>query len=64
MAKKYECQNSACSLGGIENPGRFTGGISKEQLNALTGRPVDDMKSGADYGPGFCPNCGQKGAEI
>lgn len=64
MAKKYECHNPACVLGTVENPGRFTGGITKEALNVLTGKPVDDMKSGEDYGPGFCPNCGQKGTEI
>jgi len=63
MAKTYLCKNSACSLGTVGNPGRFSHGITKEQVNLLTGKPVDDLKSGEDYGPGFCPNCGQKGAE-
>jgi hypothetical protein len=33
-------------------------------VNILTGKPVDDLKSGEDYGQGVCPNCGQKGKEI
>jgi hypothetical protein len=64
MAKTYECNNPACSLGVVGQPGRFSGGISKEQVNILTGKPVDDLKSGEDYGQGVCPNCGQKGKEI
>ena len=63
MAKTYLCANAACSLGTVGNPGRFSGGITKEQLNVLTGKPVDDMKSGEDHGAGFCPNCGHKGTE-
>ena len=63
MAKTYLCENPACVLGTPGAPGRFTGGISKEQVNLLTGRPVDQLKSGDDYGPGFCPNCGAKGKE-
>lgn len=64
MAKEYECNNPACSLGTVGAPGRFTGGITKEQVNLLTGAPVDDLKSGSDYGPGVCPNCGKQGKEI
>lgn len=63
MAKTYLCTNKACVLGTPGEPGRFSGGISKEQVNLLTGKPVDDLKSGEDYGPGFCPNCGAQGKE-
>ncbi len=63
MAKTYVCSNKSCVLGTPGNPGRFSGGISKEQVHLMTGKPVDDLKSGEDYGAGFCPNCGQKGKE-
>jgi hypothetical protein len=62
--KKYECTNPACSLGTVGEPGRFTGGITNEQLHLLTGQPLEELKSGTDHGPGFCPNCGQKGKEL
>lgn len=64
MAKKYHCTNAGCTLGTVGNPGRFTGGITKEQVHLMTGTPVDTLKSGEDYGAGFCPNCGSKGAEF
>lgn len=57
----YECHNEACSSGSRVDPGRFTGGITKEQVNLLTGDPVENMVEGRDYGEGFCPTCGQKG---
>lgn len=61
--KLYRCENPACTLGTVANPGRFTGGITSEQVNVLTGRPVESLKKGEDYGDGFCPNCGQQGVE-
>ena len=64
MAKKYECKNAACTLGTVGEPGRFTGGITKEQVHLVTGKPVDSLNKDEDYGAGFCPNCGQKGAEL
>ena len=64
MAKKYECHNPACVLGTVGQPGRFTGGITKEQVNLLTGAPADALEKGKDYGDGICPNCGTKGEEI
>jgi hypothetical protein len=64
MAKKYLCENPACALGTVGNPGRFSGGIEKEQVHVLTGRPVEELKSGVDYGAGFCPNCSHKGTEA
>jgi hypothetical protein len=64
MAKKYECSNEHCSLGVVGQPGRFSGGITKEQVTLLTGQPAENLKSGEDYGQGFCPNCGAKGEEI
>lgn len=60
MAKKrYECRNPACTLGTVGNPGRFSGGITKEQATMLTGNPEPD-----DHGNGVCPNCGKPGKEI
>jgi hypothetical protein len=60
----YHCTNSACVLGSVKDPGRFTGGISAEQVNLRTGRPVEEMTRGVDYGEGFCPVCGEKGKPI
>lgn len=62
--KTYECRNDACVLGTRGVPGRFTGGITAEQVNVLTGRPVEHLKKGTGHGPGFCPNCGEKGEEV
>jgi hypothetical protein len=59
MAKTYECQNPACSLGAVGHPGRFTGGATKQFVAQLTGDP--DPKN---HGPGVCPNCGQPGKEA
>jgi hypothetical protein len=58
MAKTYECTNAACSLGTVGNPGRFTGGITKEQATLLTGDPDPE------HGAGVCPNCGKAGKEA
>ena len=63
MAKTYLCSNSACVLGTPGEPGRFSGGITADQVQLLTGKPADSLKKDEDYGAGFCPNCGQKGAE-
>lgn len=57
MAKTYECRNAKCSLGTAEQPGRFTGGLTKEGAAVLG---VDPGKAG----PGVCPNCGEKGREV
>lgn len=54
--KTYLCKNPACTLGTVGEPGRFSGGITKEQVTVLTGDP--DPK---DHGAGYCPNCGKKG---
>lgn len=54
----YICENPACSLGAVGEPGRFTGGITAEHVHILKGTPVDQVK---DYGDGYCPNCGAKG---
>lgn len=58
MAKTYQCENPACSLGAVGEPGRFGGGITKEQASLLTGDPDPE------YGNGICPNCGKPGKEI
>ena len=63
MAKKYVCKNPACVLGTPVSLGRFTGGITKEQVHLLTGKPADLLEKGVDYGEGFCPNCADKGEE-
>ena len=57
-SKTFECQNPACSLGTVGNPGRFTGGITRDQATMLTGDPE------AEHGAGVCPNCGKKGKEL
>lgn len=60
MAKQqYQCDNPACSLGTVGQPGVFTGGISKTQVTLLTGDPNPE-----DHGRGVCPNCGKPGKEI
>lgn len=60
----YECHNEACSSGSRVDPGRFTGGIAAEQVNLLTGAPVESLVEGKDYGEGFCPTCGEKGVST
>lgn len=62
--KLYECENSKCSLGSASEPGHFTGGITAEQANMLTGKPVETMVEGTDYGEGVCPNCATPGIEA
>lgn len=59
--KTYECTNKACSLGTVGSPGRFTGGITKDQLTILTGN--QEPKTG-EYGNGICPNCAKPGKEV
>ena len=59
MAKTYECTNPACTLGTVGAPGRFTGGITKDQVTLLTGNPEPE-----DHGAGVCPNCGKPGKEA
>lgn len=59
--KRYRCENPACSLGVVGSPGHFTGGSTASTVNVLTGRPVDSLVDGKDFGPGFCPNCGKPG---
>jgi hypothetical protein len=55
-AQVYLCHNPVCALGTHHQPGRFVGGITKEQATMLTGNPEPE------HGPGVCPNCGQAGA--
>jgi hypothetical protein len=52
----YVCENPACSLGAVGEPGHFTAGITKEQVTLLTGNPEPD-----DHGDGVCPNCAKPG---
>lgn len=61
--KIYLCKNAACSLGTVGNPGRFSGGITREQVTLLTGRPAEQLEKDKDYGAGVCPNCGKPGTE-
>lgn len=62
--KTYECRNKSCTLGTVGSRGRFTGGITPEQVTLLTGKPADQLTKGTDHGPGVCPNCGEKGTEV
>lgn len=57
----YECDNPACTLGSRKEPGLFTGGMTAEGVNLLTGEPVESLTEGKDFGEGICPNCGEKG---
>jgi hypothetical protein len=59
MAKLYECSNPACSLGTVGNPGKFSGGATKQHITTLTGEPEPE-----NYGDGVCPNCGKAGKEV
>jgi hypothetical protein len=54
----YLCGDAACTLGTVGQPGRFTGGITATQVAMVTGRPVDELIEGVDFGEGICPNCG------
>ncbi len=63
-ATVYECHNKACTLGTRQQPGRFTGGITADQVTLLTGAPAEHLEKGKDFGEGFCPNCGAKGKEA
>jgi hypothetical protein len=54
-ATVYVCENPVCTLGNLQQPGRFTGGITAEQATALSGDPE------AKHGDGVCPNCGKPG---
>lgn len=42
----------------------FTDGASAEGVNLLTGKPVESLEEGEDFGEGVCPNCGNKGEDI
>lgn len=59
--RRYRCENPACSLGAVGTPGHFTGGITAGQVNVLTGKPVEHLEDGKDFGDGVCPNCGKPG---
>lgn len=59
MAKTYQCENPACSLGAVGQPGTFAGGATKDQITLLTGDPEPK-----DHGAGVCPNCGKRGKET
>lgn len=58
--KMYRCDNVACTVGPRSEPGYFTGGITADQVHKLTGRPVEELVDGVDYGEGICPNCATK----
>jgi uncharacterized Zn finger protein (UPF0148 family) len=45
----------------LQQPGHFTGGVTAEQVSAVTGKPLDSLVEDKDFGTGFCPNCGTKG---
>jgi hypothetical protein len=63
-AQVYNCVNPACVQGSRKDPGRFTGGITADQVNVLTGEPVENLVEGEHYGEGFCPTCGEKGVPV
>lgn len=59
----YRCENPACSLGAVGEPGHFTGGITPHGINVLTGRPVESLED-HEHGDGVCPNCGKPGVAL
>lgn len=64
-ATLYVCTNTTtCTLGTAGGIGRFTGGMLAEQKHLLTGRPLETLEEGTDYGEGICPNCGQPGEQY
>ncbi len=60
----YICQNPACSLGAVGEPGRFTGGISALQVHLVTGEPLEDVEKSGKHGEGYCTNCGKSGRKA
>lgn len=60
---QYQCENPACSLGAVGEPGHFTGGMTAAGINLLTGRPVESLED-HEHGEGVCPNCGQPGVLL
>jgi hypothetical protein len=60
----YECHNEACELGSYGVPGVFTGGMTAEQKSLKTGKPVESLEEGTDFGDGICPMCGKPGEAI
>jgi hypothetical protein len=65
MAKTYRCANAACPLGTFQKPGGlFVGGMTADGLHVLTGRPLESLEKGVDYGDGICTNCGTPGTEY
>lgn len=59
----YRCDAAGCTLGTRGEPGSFTGGISANAVHVLTGKPLESLVDGADFGEGLCPNCGTPGTE-
>lgn len=57
----YRCDNDACQIGGVHNPGFFTGGLTLAGMVSLTGKPAESAEEGVDFGVGVCPNCGTPG---
>lgn len=55
----YECNTPTCTLGTRKEPGRFSGGATKEQITVITGDPEPE-----NHGDGVCPNCGEKGKQV
>lgn len=62
----YECHNSQCTLGSRKEPGRFTGGMTREGIELLYGTITDDQmaEENLGIGEGYCPNCGTKGTPV
>lgn len=60
--KVYECRSKTCLLGSRTSPGRFTGGMTPENLNLLFGTPGEECteeNEGTLWGEGVCPSCGE-----
>jgi hypothetical protein len=42
----------------------FTDGATAEAVNLVTGKPVESLVEGEDFGEGICPNCGNPGEQV
>lgn len=60
----YICENPACSLGTVGEPGRFTGGISSYQVHIVAGEPLEEIEKSGKHGEGYCTNCGTSGRKA
>lgn len=42
----------------------FTDGAEAQNIVNLTGKPLESLVEGEDFGEGVCPNCGNKAEHV